>query len=219
VACVVLTFFSPKPHAHGPLHDSTTIFNSAEIQQHIDRRHILPKRKVHDAKRQRIEIYSDLHVEEREDAILTRHQSAWDLEDREVKAEKEERMYRKSDLSPCHICRRKPTAKNELDAFADCEGCGERTCWICIRECAGLGIVGEEMGIELESGQFSFEFEVERGKDERVGVENGLANGRQREEEGMIREHKRMICSRCCVERGTEGEVWCLGCLMAEGRG
>jgi hypothetical protein len=35
----------------------------------------------------------------------------------------------------------------------------------------------------------------------------------------MVREHKRMICSRCCVERGTEGEVCCLGCLMAEGRG
>jgi hypothetical protein len=79
--------------------------------------------------------------------------------------------------------------------------------------------MGEEVGIEEESGQFSFEFEVERGKDERVGLENGLANGRQREEEGMIRKHKRMVCSRCCVERGTEGEVWCLGCLMAEGRG
>lgn len=29
-------------------------------------------------------------------------------------------------------------------------------------------------------------------------------------------EHKGMICSRCCVERGAEGEVWCLGCLRAE---
>jgi hypothetical protein len=194
------------------------IFNNAEIQQHIERRHILPKRKVHDAKRQRIEIHSDLHVEEREDAILTPHQSVSDLEQHELKAEKDERVEGKSDLSPCHICRRKPTAKNELDAFADCEGCGERTCWICIRECAGLGVT-EEMGIEVESGQFSFEFEVERGKDERAGLENDLANGRQTEDEGIIREHKRMICSRCCVERGTEGEVWCLGCLMAEGRG
>jgi hypothetical protein len=195
------------------------IFNNAEMQSHIERRHILPKKKVHDAKRQRIGIHSDLHVQEREDAILTPHQSVWDLEQHELKAQKEERMDRKSDLSSCHICRRKPTAKNELDAFADCEGCGERTCWICIRECAGLGVTGEEMGIEIESGQFSFEFEVERGKDERARLESDLAAGRQTEEEGITREHKRMICGRCCVERGTEGEVWCFGCLMAEGRG
>lgn len=30
------------------------------------------------------------------------------------------------------------------------------------------------------------------------------------------KKHQRMVCSGCCVERGTEGEVWCLGCLMAE---
>jgi len=28
--------------------------------------------------------------------------------------------------------------------------------------------------------------------------------------------HKDMICSRCCVERGMDGEVWCLGCLRTE---
>lgn len=29
-------------------------------------------------------------------------------------------------------------------------------------------------------------------------------------------EHRGMICSRCCVERGADGEVRCLGCLRAE---
>ena len=29
-------------------------------------------------------------------------------------------------------------------------------------------------------------------------------------------EHRGKVCSRCCVERGSEGEVWCLGCLRAE---
>ena len=28
--------------------------------------------------------------------------------------------------------------------------------------------------------------------------------------------HKVMICSACCVERGGDGEVRCLGCLKAE---
>lgn len=42
-----------------------------------------------------------------------------------------------TNLSPCHICHRKPTKKTELDSYADCEGCGERTCYVCIRECLG----------------------------------------------------------------------------------
>ncbi|KAF3768935.1 hypothetical protein M406DRAFT_344868 [Cryphonectria parasitica EP155] len=42
-----------------------------------------------------------------------------------------------TNLSPCHICHRRPTKKTELDSFADCEGCGERTCYVCIRECLG----------------------------------------------------------------------------------
>lgn len=25
--------------------------------------------------------------------------------------------------------------------------------------------------------------------------------------------HRRVVCSRCCVERGQDGEVVCLGCL------
>lgn len=42
-----------------------------------------------------------------------------------------------TNLSPCHICHRKPTKKTELDSYADCEGCGRRTCYVCIRECLG----------------------------------------------------------------------------------
>jgi hypothetical protein len=28
--------------------------------------------------------------------------------------------------------------------------------------------------------------------------------------------HRRMVCSRCCVERGPDGEVRCFGCLRVE---
>ncbi|KAK2072664.1 hypothetical protein P8C59_007002 [Phyllachora maydis] len=40
-------------------------------------------------------------------------------------------------LSRCHTCHRKPTKKSDLDDFADCESCGQRTCFICIRQCSG----------------------------------------------------------------------------------
>ncbi|RGP62046.1 hypothetical protein FLONG3_10349 [Fusarium longipes] len=36
-------------------------------------------------------------------------------------------------VAPCHICHRRPTKKTHLDSFADCQGCGERTCFVCIR--------------------------------------------------------------------------------------
>ena len=31
--------------------------------------------------------------------------------------------------------------------------------------------------------------------------------------------HRSKVCSRCCVEKGKEGEVRCLGCLTAEEQG
>ncbi|KAB8303285.1 hypothetical protein EYC80_004726 [Monilinia laxa] len=101
------------------------------------------------------------------------------------------------DLRPCHICRRKPTVKKELDSFANCEGCGKRSCWVCIREC--LGAWGNQMGMEGE----------DKGSEEE-GKESWAENGTQ---------HRGMVCSRCCVERGTEGEVLCLGCLRMEETG
>ncbi|PQE04068.1 cytochrome c1 heme precursor protein [Rutstroemia sp. NJR-2017a BVV2] len=95
------------------------------------------------------------------------------------------------DLRPCHICRRKPTVRRELDAFAECEGCGRRACWVCIRECmGGEGFMARD-GVEREEGDW---------------VERGI-------------EHRGVVCSRCCVERGEEGEVICLGCLRMEGGG
>jgi hypothetical protein len=112
------------------------------------------------------------------------------------------------DLSPCHICHRKPTEKKQLDAYADCEGCGNRTCFICVRECRGLYSLprdGDVMVVEDLHGH-------EKGNDE--GGNLGLGPW----EKGVVESHRRMVCSRCCVEKGTEGEVWCLGCLrMGEG--
>lgn len=137
----------------------------------------------------------------------------------------------KVDLSPCHICRRKPTVKSELDAFADCEECMERTCYICIRECLGIGVRDHkvvEMEQDSESLHLSFTGTydgMDLGGHNRFGFANtydtpvfdcdGVEEKDWRNQSQSA--HKRMICSRCCVEKGTEGEVWCLGCLRSGG--
>ena len=133
----------------------------------------------------------------------------------------------KIDLSPCHICHRKPTLIRELDAFASCEGCGKRTCWVCIRECLGFGVAlagsvngpgQEDKDLNCNANDVDFDFSSERrdpeDQDSDVGMEKS-DNDTQTEESP----HRGMICSRCCVERGTEGEVWCHGCLRAESGG
>ena len=174
-------------------------------------------------------------------------------------------------LDPCHICHRKPTKKSDLDSFADCMGCGQRTCFVCIRQCQGWWLGSESTGEEggrpthtaavaasVEEQQHPHEFsssftmqdvdddymethqmsppvnhrpqKPHRGQNKGGGGGNS-SNGRNGEdrrrggggggpEEGWSgRGHRDVICSRCCVERGSEGDVVCLGCLagMEEG--
>ncbi|PGH09639.1 hypothetical protein AJ80_07668 [Polytolypa hystricis UAMH7299] len=92
-----------------------------------------------------------------------------------------------SPLSPCHICHRRPTTRSVVDAYADCEICNERACYICLRECAGHECIGVSAGTQ----QQGYEYLV------------GQGGGRK-------------ICSHCAVEGVTEcGEetVLCLDCL------
>ncbi|KAI0889906.1 uncharacterized protein GGS22DRAFT_5827 [Annulohypoxylon maeteangense] len=109
-------------------------------------------------------------------------------------------------LSPCHICHRKPTKKSDLDSFADCMGCGQRACFVCIRACQGWLPPSEEE--ENLSASFTMHdvddnHTYDNKPDQKKGKGGGW-NGRG---------HREMICSRCCVERGREGDVVCLGCL------
>jgi hypothetical protein len=60
-------------------------------------------------------------------------------------------------LRPCHVCWRRPTTWAVLDAYADCEACGGRSCYICLRECeddnckfATVDIRDESAGPDLE---------------------------------------------------------------------
>ncbi|KAI1365700.1 hypothetical protein F5Y08DRAFT_170875 [Xylaria arbuscula] len=148
-------------------------------------------------------------------------------------------------LDPCHICHRKPTKKSDLDSFADCMGCGERTCYVCIRACQGwLPPSADDNATREEDLSFTMrdvddDDEEDICHHERVadiqkaeqrqkkgeggggrGGGGGGGGGRGREGGGRGREggwngegHRGVICSRCCVESGGEGDVICLGCL------
>ncbi|KAI0910635.1 hypothetical protein F4824DRAFT_444500 [Ustulina deusta] len=128
-------------------------------------------------------------------------------------------------LKPCHICHRKPTKKSDLDSFADCTGCGERTCFVCIRACQGWLPASDSARpthTATEEEDLSASFTMQDIDDEESAHNHArkLADAqkpeqRQKKGEGGWngRGHRRVICSRCCVERGSEGDVVCLGCL------
>jgi len=136
-------------------------------------------------------------------------------------------------LSPCHICHRKPTRKSDLDSYADCMGCGERTCFVCLRACQGWlptldesgpgRVGGEEEDLSASFTMRDADDEEDTQKDSHRDVELGGPEQRhQRLKQGEGgntspswngRGHRAVICSRCCIERGSEGDVVCLGCL------
>lgn len=119
-------------------------------------------------------------------------------------------------LTPCHICHRKPTKKTHLDSFAECQGCGERTCYVCIRQCQGWN--ADEGSVLSEQEVLSRSFHMHDVDDDMSSREDHSA-----EEEDILQGkktkgwvaggHRSVVCSRCCVERGAEGDVVCLGCL------
>lgn len=112
-------------------------------------------------------------------------------------------------LAPCHICHRRPTKKSDLDSFADCQGCGERTCYVCIRECHGWNLDGGSGVSEQEALSRSFHMD-----DVDDGQHNNVSSGGKQTNKGWgAVGHRAVVCSRCCIERGVEGDVTCLGCF------
>ncbi|KAK1973128.1 hypothetical protein LY78DRAFT_650106 [Colletotrichum sublineola] len=135
-----------------------------------------------------------------------------------------------SSLSPCHICHRRPTKKSDLDSFADCQGCGQRSCFVCIRECHGWRKDGrpstsggsdlahaeqqpERGNTDLSRSCQMDDVDDDRQRQSREGGES-KQNGQSTSEDGWTGGgHRQMVCSRCCIEKGAEGDVVCLGCL------
>lgn len=200
---------------HMTLHETGAVFNAGRIYERIQMLPMPGLRRGGDVKRQRVERAALPLEEDDDDTDLGTERDAGCATRRA-----ENRLPAKIDLSPCHICHRKPTVRAELSGFADCEGCGRRTCYICIRECEGLRVLQERYddygyydALALSPHDEGMEdmrrrkrTESEHDADEEKGVGETWHKGR-------MTEHRRMVCSRCCVERGTEGEVWCLGCL------
>ncbi|KAI5466043.1 hypothetical protein BGZ63DRAFT_375160 [Mariannaea sp. PMI_226] len=115
-------------------------------------------------------------------------------------------------LAPCHICHRRPTKKSDLDSFAECQGCGERTCFICIRECQGWNL--DDVSVLSEQEMLSRSFHMDDVDDLQSSEQYGERSDGQRDRKGWVAGgHRSVVCSRCCIERGAEGDVTCLGCF------
>ena len=104
-----------------------------------------------------------------------------------------------SALRPCHICHRRPTTRQVLDAYADCDLCNERACFICLRQCDSRmcpGTVKMSMGV--------------RNNSDPCGLSAGLDENDN--------ESYRKICSSCAVEGVSEfgtDTVRCLDCVRS----
>ncbi len=95
-------------------------------------------------------------------------------------------------LRPCHICHRRPTTRAVLCGYLDCEDCGKRTCFICMRECENEGCRYAELA-EAGAAVNSLEYHQ--------------------------RPHSRLtrICSYCSVETidsAGQDTVTCLDCHL-----
>lgn len=150
-------------------------------------------------------------------------------------------------LEPCHICRRKPTKKSDLDSFGECQGCLARTCFVCLRECQGWISEQQQQHQQQEPQQeqreqqcvsdneddacdpseqeaLSRSFHMEDADAEVRSTENGSWGG-DATSHGSNKDlrsdaaswasggHRQVVCSQCCIEKGAEGDVVCLGCL------
>jgi hypothetical protein len=118
-------------------------------------------------------------------------------------------------LHPCHVCHRRPTTRSVLDAYADCELCGERACYICLRECNGPECWASTPATTDKNAR-------------RVPYISGICYGLTTsspppaDDPELVTtcssQNRRKICSWCAVEGVTDSGrevVWCLDCVRA----
>ncbi|OJD11623.1 hypothetical protein ACJ73_09504 [Blastomyces percursus] len=130
-----------------------------------------------------------------------------------------------SSLSPCHICHRRPTTRSTLDAYADCDLCAERTCYICLRECmaADCNVPRSPPNLGLACGKDNNNSNNNNdGGGGKASEWNGKAsppNSKLHGDEGAEENGERMgrkVCSWCAVESVLDGGrevVRCLACV------
>ncbi|RAL06878.1 uncharacterized protein BO97DRAFT_278083 [Aspergillus homomorphus CBS 101889] len=93
-------------------------------------------------------------------------------------------------LLPCHVCHRRPTTRETLDAYSDCEICGQRSCYICLRSCDAVDCSGLTRIAKKPSG-YMYEDTAAKGK-------HAIS---------------RRVCSSCAVEDLDEMGVVVSRCL------
>ncbi|EPS31917.1 hypothetical protein POX_d05899 [Penicillium oxalicum] len=99
-----------------------------------------------------------------------------------------------SALRPCHICHRRPTTRQLLDAYADCDLCHQRACFICLRQCDAPNCPGSESTAASDEHQQDLYFSPGDMGDEKMT-------------------RKRKVCSRCAVEGLSETGLEIVRCL------
>lgn len=112
-------------------------------------------------------------------------------------------------LRPCHVCHRKPSTKVMLDAYADCELCGQRACYICLRECNALNCAQQRQPTTSGVECFDTEMGYHGDHDHHPDYDHPEYTGGQRK-----------VCSLCAIEGLTDtGQeiVWCVDCVRREG--
>ncbi|KAL4923766.1 uncharacterized protein BDV17DRAFT_276167 [Aspergillus undulatus] len=104
-------------------------------------------------------------------------------------------------LRPCHICHRRPTTKELLEAYADCDLCGQRACFVCLRQCDAANCCSQ--GTHADEGRWKTPLDSFQSGDTDLRALQAIRS--------------RWICSCCAVEGITEAGVevvQCLACIQ-----
>ncbi|KAN0085009.1 hypothetical protein V8E54_001476 [Elaphomyces granulatus] len=122
-------------------------------------------------------------------------------------------------LRPCHICHRRPTTRVMLDAYADCELCGERACYICLRECDAADCRGRRLLASSSTAAVPPITSLNPDGDlVIIDKDNGpVGTGETHEDTdpSFAQSRQRRVCSWCAIEVVSESGddiAWCLDC-------
>lgn len=115
-------------------------------------------------------------------------------------------------LRPCHICHRRPTTREVLDAYATCELCGERACYICLRECSAVDCRGAGSTPSLAVPSLYGPDAMIDDTDDVPPVSGWRQTDWKYPQAGDVGK-RRKVCSWCAVEGLTHGGVEVVHCL------
>lgn len=162
---------------------------------HIARSHTSPLPSLHHEKRRRYDTLDQLTAHGSDDLTTNEDPATRNTSSQEHLQQSQ--TLSSLLLRPCHVCHRRPTSRAVLDAYADCDRCHGRSCYICLRECESM-----ECGISSEDLQ-------------KIRIIDGRHESENWSIQAKLR-RKRKVCSWCAVEgldRDGYDIVRCLDCF------